>query len=64
MADRIIKVDYLDFADTYWIHEERPWGVYKGVEYFKAPITIGYADTLEEAVEIARRVEKGENNGI
>lgn len=61
MADRIIKVDYLDYADTYWIHEERPWGIYKGVEYYKAPITIGYADTLDEAVEIARRTENEHN---
>ena len=52
-----IEIDFLAYADLWWVHKERVKGTYKGEKYYYSPITIGYADTYEEALEMKRRFE-------
>lgn len=58
MAKKRIEISYLDYANSYWIHEESLAGIYEGEEYYEAPRTIGYADTLSEAEIIATEARR------
>ena len=54
-----VKIIYLESIEMWCVYRDRPWGMYKGVEYYNTPEVIAYAHTLDEAAEMAKEAENG-----
>ena len=54
-----VKIIYLESIKMWCVYRDRPWGMYKGIEFYNTPEVIAYARTLDEAAEIAKEVKNG-----
>lgn len=58
MCKTTVEIDFIDYMNEYWVHVERANGTYRGQTYYKAPKTIAYTDTYDEAVKIASKARE------